>query len=101
MKEVDEFLAWLKSKNINSHVIVGVIVTFSTLFVSDQDVRDFVSNLFHLHPKIYTMVVALAAIIFKYSHSTKPTVAKPIPLPPSPIPVQPSVQVPDTKEISK
>lgn len=62
--------AWLKSKNITAHTIAVAIVFISTAIVSDQQVRDYVLQLFQAHPKIGTEIVALAAIILKYSHSS-------------------------------
>jgi len=63
------FLAWLKTKNINSHAVAAVIVAMATALVTDQQVRDFVISLFQTHPKIVSILISAAGIIFKYSHS--------------------------------
>ena len=65
-------LAWLKSKNWTAHTVAVLAVSIATLISSDQMVRDFVLGLFKAHPAIGTDIVALAAIILKYSRSSSP-----------------------------
>jgi hypothetical protein len=64
--------AWLKSKNITAHSVAVGVIFVATAIVSDQDVRDYILKLFQNHPKIGTEIVALAAIILKYSNSRSP-----------------------------
>jgi hypothetical protein len=73
---MSQIIAWFKSKNISSHVVAVTIVALATLIVTDSQVQAFVLQLFATYPKIGTAIVAIAGIIFKYSHST--------PQPPSP-----------------
>lgn len=70
---MDKLLAWLQSKNITSHSVAAVVVILATALTTDQQVRDFFISLFQAHPKVVTVVMSLAAIVLKYSHSSKQT----------------------------
>lgn len=64
--------AWLKSKSITAHTIAAVLFLASSAIVTNQDLRDFILQTFQNHPKIGTVIIALAGIVFKYSHSSSP-----------------------------
>jgi len=68
----DKVLEWIKSKNITSHAIAGVIVTVCTILATDTEVRDFFIKNFQTHPKIVATIFSIAAIVLKYSHSSSP-----------------------------
>lgn len=70
---MNTILSWLKSKNITSHSIVVAIIFMAGIVVEDQSVRNFVLQLFQTHPKLGTMLLTLAGIVFKYSRSSTPT----------------------------
>lgn len=72
MTYMNRFFAWLKSKNVNSHTVAVVVIAAATAFTTDTDVRNYVLGLLQNHPKIVANLTALAAIILKYSHSSKP-----------------------------
>lgn len=67
-----EIAAWLRSKNISAHSIAALLTTLAFIVVSDGEVRDFILKLFATHPKIGTTIIAVAGIVFKYSHSSSP-----------------------------
>ena len=67
---MDNFFAWLKSKNITTHTVAVAVLAVATVISTDQQVRDWVLELFKAHPVIGTNLVALAGIILKYSHSS-------------------------------
>jgi hypothetical protein len=69
---MQEFLSWLRSKSITSHTIAVAAIAAATLITTDQQLRDFVLELFKAHPVIGTDIIALAGIILKYSHSSSP-----------------------------
>ena len=64
---MNQFVAWLKSKNITSHTVFGVITVMASAVVLDEQIRTFVLGLFAAHPKIGTAIIAIAGIILKYS----------------------------------
>jgi hypothetical protein len=63
-------IAWLKSKNWTTHSIAAAAVFIAGLISTDAQVRNLVLSFFEKHPAIGTDVVALAAIILKYSRSS-------------------------------
>lgn len=74
---MSRFIAWLKSKNVNAHTVAAVLVTVAGAIVLDSEVRNFVLELFAVHPKIGTAIITAAGIYFRYSHSSKPAVEDP------------------------
>ena len=67
---IDKLLSWLKSKNVTSHTVAGVVTAACLAYVGDQQVRDFVNGLFEHHPKILGVITASVALWLKYSHSS-------------------------------
>jgi hypothetical protein len=64
---------WLKSRNITSHTIAGVVASAFALYSSDQQFRDFVIASLQQHPKILAGIATAAGIYFKYSGAHSPS----------------------------
>jgi hypothetical protein len=69
---VNALIAWLKSKSYLSHSVAAGAILIATLISSDLQVRNFVLEIFKAHPTLGADIIALAAIILKYSHSNSP-----------------------------
>ena len=67
-----QFVAWVKSKNITAHVVFVAAVSAAGIITADQQVQDFIVELFKAHPALGSEIIALAVIISKYSHSSSP-----------------------------
>jgi hypothetical protein len=67
---ISPLVAWLKSKNITSHVIAGLITTLSTGFAFDPTFRGAVGMLFVNYPRTLASLGAVLTIWLKYSHSS-------------------------------
>ncbi len=67
---VQQFIAWVRSKNITAHSIAVAAIAFATLYTSDGQFRDFVLSLVGAHPKIVADIGALVVLILKYSRSS-------------------------------
>jgi len=65
-------IAWFKNKSWTSHTVAAAAIAVATIISTDPMVRDFVMSLFKAHPSIGVDVIALAAIILKYTHSSSP-----------------------------
>lgn len=95
-------LAWLRSKSFTSHSVAAGAVFLAGLISTDQQVRDLMLTFFKSHPAIGTDIVALAAIVLKYSHSSSPAgavaAAKVIEASPNaPTPAAVAAATPETK----
>ena len=64
--------AWFRSKNITTHTIAAFLLAAAGLIATDQQVQDFIVQLFKAHPALGSEIVAVALIIAKYSHSSSP-----------------------------
>ena len=67
---MSKIASWFRSKNITAHAVAVVAVTAASLITGDQQVRDFLIELFKAHPAIGADIIAVAAIVLKYSHSS-------------------------------
>lgn len=63
-------LSWLKSKNLNAHATVAVILALAGLISGDPTVQTILANLFKNHPEQVTLIIAIAGVILRYSKSS-------------------------------
>ena len=67
---MEKLAAWFRSKNITAHTIAVLAVSAAGLITGDQQVRDFLIELFKAHPVMATDIIMAATILAKYSHSS-------------------------------
>lgn len=72
---MNNIIDWFKSKNISSHTMLLAATGLATLITTDSQVSNFIVTLFQAHPAVGSDIILLAAVIAKYSHSTKQTAA--------------------------
>ena len=58
---------WIKSRNITSHAVAGVITTVALAYVSDEQVRSFVVTLLTNHPTVLAGITWAFILWLKYS----------------------------------
>jgi len=72
-------VAWLKSKNLTTHVVVGFLFSFAVAYTSSDALRQQIATVFIGYPIVVTKlgiicgdIVILASIWAKISHSSSP-----------------------------
>ena len=76
---MNNFIAWLRSKNVTTHTIGVAIITFAFAYDSYAPLRDYIGTIFTGYPVVVTRIGELAANIVagvtlwrNYSHSSSP-----------------------------
>ena len=67
---MSKFLAWLKSKNWTAHSVLAAAIVIAGVIKTDPQVQQILIALFAHHPAVVAQIMALAAVVLKYSHSS-------------------------------
>src|SRR3569833_3901306 len=69
---MDWVVKWLRSRNITSHTVAGVITLIAFTYISDTEVRSYVTELLQNHPKIIAFITWVFVMWLKYSNAHYP-----------------------------
>ena|SRR3569833_147130 len=69
---MDWVVKWLRSRNITSHTVAGVITLIAFTYISDTEVRSYVTELLQNHPKIIAFITWVFVMWLKYSNAHSP-----------------------------
>ena len=63
-------VAWFKSKNISTHVVIAGSIALAGIIATDPAIQDWIKTTLAAHPQIASLIVLASLAVAKNSHSS-------------------------------